>query len=247
MSHVGDIYFNVIDALGGSREKKSVSVQLKNIMEEYDFRTVAYFGASFPNMMEDEPYLAVTYSNDWVDHYKREKYEYIDPVLAMGFSSLLPIEWRNLPITSARHRKFFGEAGEHGLGRQGLTIPVRGHMGERALFTVTSDATDAEWDSRCRWLMRDFQSIAHHFHQMILRVEAFEAPEVDLAPREIECLRWAAHGKTAAEIGIILSISERTAEHYINMAKHKLDATNITQAVTKARNLSIYYRSHKTR
>lgn len=247
MSLLDEIYLDIIDKLGLCESKADVPNHLKRIVEKYDFKTVAYFASNFPNFREDEPYLAVTYSREWVNHYKKEKYEHIDPVLSMGFSSLLPIDWRQLPISSNRHRKFFGEAAEHGLGHQGLTIPVRGRLGERALFTVTSDVLDAEWNSRCRWLMRDFQSIANHFHQMILRVEAVEAPEIDLAPREIECLRWAAKGKTVAEIGIILSISERTAEHYISSAKQKLNATNITQAVTKAKNLSIYYRCHKTR
>ena len=55
-----------------------------------------------------------------------------------------------------------------------------------------------------------------------------------LSPREKECLTWAASGKTAAEIGIILDISANTATHYLTTAGQKLNATNRVHAVAEA-------------
>jgi len=55
-----------------------------------------------------------------------------------------------------------------------------------------------------------------------------------LSRRELQCLTWASEGKTAAETAIILGISDRTTRFYIESARNKLDAVNITQAVTKA-------------
>lgn len=63
-------------------------------------------------------------------------------------------------------------------------------------------------------------------------------PSVEAHPRltrrETECLTWASHGKTAAEIGSILGISDRTVEGYITSACDKLGARTRQAAITKA-------------
>ncbi len=55
-----------------------------------------------------------------------------------------------------------------------------------------------------------------------------------LAKRERECLYWCSRGKTNWEIGQILSISERTAEHHIASAARKLGSTSRVHAVAQA-------------
>lgn len=55
-----------------------------------------------------------------------------------------------------------------------------------------------------------------------------------LTNRECDCLYWTAAGKTSGEIGIILSISQHTVNHYLTGAIQKLNAINRTQAVVKA-------------
>lgn len=59
-----------------------------------------------------------------------------------------------------------------------------------------------------------------------------------LSPREIECLRWAAAGKTDAEIGELLKISARTARFHFENAKKKLGVSTRVQAVTEAMRLN---------
>ena len=55
-----------------------------------------------------------------------------------------------------------------------------------------------------------------------------------LSPREVECLSWAAAGKTDAEIGRILTISPRTTRFHIENAKKKLGVATRVQAVAEA-------------
>jgi LuxR family transcriptional regulator, quorum-sensing system regulator BjaR1 len=55
-----------------------------------------------------------------------------------------------------------------------------------------------------------------------------------LSPREVECLSWAAAGKTDGEIGRILSISPRTTRFHIENAKKKLGVATRVQAVAEA-------------
>jgi DNA-binding CsgD family transcriptional regulator len=60
-----------------------------------------------------------------------------------------------------------------------------------------------------------------------------KTPRSPLTPRESECLRWVADGKTDVEVGKILAISPRTVRFHINNAKIKLGVATRIQAVAK--------------
>lgn len=55
-----------------------------------------------------------------------------------------------------------------------------------------------------------------------------------LSAREHDCLTWAAKGKTYAEIGAILGISFASVKNYLDAARYKLHAANVTHAVAIA-------------
>lgn len=58
-----------------------------------------------------------------------------------------------------------------------------------------------------------------------------------LSKREVECLRWAALGKTDVEIAMILARSCATVRFHIHNAATKLEAVNRSQTVFKATQL----------
>ena len=58
-----------------------------------------------------------------------------------------------------------------------------------------------------------------------------------LSKREVECLSWAAIGKTDMEISMIMSRSRATVRFHIHNASVKLDAVNRSQTVYKAAQL----------
>jgi DNA-binding CsgD family transcriptional regulator len=62
-------------------------------------------------------------------------------------------------------------------------------------------------------------------------------PGSRLSKREVECLRWAAIGKTDLEISMIMSRSRATVRFHIHNASMKLNAVNRSQTVFKAAQL----------
>ena len=52
-----------------------------------------------------------------------------------------------------------------------------------------------------------------------------------LSPRELDCLYWAAQGKTATETAELLSIGVETVRKYLKTSIVKLEAANTTHAV----------------
>lgn len=80
-------------------------------------------------------------------------------------------------------------------------------------------------------------------HAFIRRIDAIAAAsrhpndacrKTVLSEREIECLTWAAYGKTVLEIGIIIKRSHETARFHLRNAMQKLKARNRTHAVAIA-------------
>lgn len=60
---------------------------------------------------------------------------------------------------------------------------------------------------------------------------------VGLTKREVECLRWAAVGKTDHEIGIIMSRTRATVRFHLHKAAMKLESVNRSQTIFKAAQL----------
>ena len=227
----GEAVFGLIDDVGRLTEAADIDAFLRRIVDVYGLRNVAYCGRNIAAATPFKPYLAVTYPAAWVEHYLAQNYFTSDPVLASGYASVLPLDWRGLDRKPPRVRRLFGEASEFGIGRQGLTFPVRGRSGDSALFTVTGDQPDRDWDALLRSVARDLQILAVHVHQSVLRANGNLSRHIALSPREIQCLQWVAVGKTVSETATILALSTRTVRFYLDIARHKMGTTNITHAV----------------
>jgi len=68
----------------------------------------------------------------------------------------------------------------------------------------------------------------------VMRSRRLIPSDCDLTKREVECLRWAAIGKTDREIGMIIDLSHATIRYHLNRASEKLNAVNRAQAIFKA-------------
>ncbi|MBL0162247.1 MAG: helix-turn-helix transcriptional regulator [Xanthomonadales bacterium] len=60
-----------------------------------------------------------------------------------------------------------------------------------------------------------------------------------MTARELDCLRWAAEGKTSWAIGQQLGISERTAIFHLSNSARKLGVIGRRQAIARAMSLNL--------
>ncbi len=80
--------------------------------------------------------------------------------------------------------------------------------------------------------------------ELMARLEDFNSAEpdvtsensgsIELSAREIDCLHWAARGKSNSEIGAVIDISENTVRFHLKNAFVKLDVNTRTKAVISA-------------
>lgn len=225
----------VISEVDQLKVAAGIPAVLAKLLDMYGLTSVAYLGVGLSERPRHEPYLVVTYSPEWVKHYKAQRFVEVDPAIQVGLRRILPVDWDAFDRKNEKVRRLFGEASEFGLGRRGISLPVHGRNGDRALLSITSDAGQRDWERLRLEYMRDLQLLALHMHQAILRLEGRTRSEPPtLSPRERECLQWTAEGKTSWECALILDISERTVRFYLESARHKLGAANTAHAIAKA-------------
>ncbi len=179
---------------------------------------------------------ALSYSSEWITHYFESQYEVIDPVLQGAAGAFAPIDWADLDWAPAQCRKFLQDAGEFGVGNQGLTVPIRGPNGQFALFTVNKACTPSTWAKLMASYRTDFTLIAHYTHQQALKLSAppQTTPIRSLSAREMDAIRLIADGLSRGRAADQLGISENTFRVYIDSARHKLGALNIPHAIALA-------------
>jgi DNA-binding CsgD family transcriptional regulator len=185
---------------------------------------------------DGEQYGFGTYDPVWVQRYVDREYLRVDPVVLGCFARFHPVDWRRLDWTSKQARAFQSDALAHGVGNQGYSIPIRGPAGQFALFTVSHNCPDPEWDAFTRRHQRELILVAHYFNQRALELAKERVPEParGLSPREADALTYLAMGYARGQVADILAISEHTLRAYIESAKYKLAALNTTHAVARA-------------
>lgn len=187
---------------------------------------------------DGEPQHITTYPSTWTSHYLQNHYQRLDPVIKQVLGSTEPFEW-GLGIgpagMSEPQRRLLDEASEFGL-QNGFTVPIHDARGPISAVTFATSTHHAiAFRRRVDEHRRVLQLMAMYFHAHVRRkiASAKTIDGVHLSPREIECLEWAARGKTAWEIGRILGISRHTAASYLDNAKEKLGVRTVVQAVIR--------------
>jgi DNA-binding CsgD family transcriptional regulator len=186
----------------------------------------------------DIPFVKTTYPGPWVSRYLLQGYAKVDPILREGMMRMLPFDWHEVEITAAAHT-FLADAQDHGIGANGFSIPVLDKT-RRALLSVNSRTTDAEWTAKVDRYRNDWRELAFLIHhKAIFELYGEHDPVPQLSAREIECLHWTALGKDSIDIAVMLKLSEHTTRAYIKSARHKLGGGSITYTIARAMQLRL--------
>lgn len=122
-----------------------------------------------------------------------------------------------------------------------IVVPVHLPFGQIGAVSFNPlDKTRTELDEEFETLSDAFGLYARTFIATYVQVMGSTQalpPESRLSKREVECLRWAAIGKTDLEISMIMSRSRATVRFHIHNAATKLNAVNRSQTVFKAAQL----------
>jgi DNA-binding CsgD family transcriptional regulator len=193
-----------------------------------------YLGTS--NRLPDRMTWLSTYDQRYMDIYLKQMSPLGDPAFDLCFARLLPVDWNEVRSEHEVVKPMHEIAESYGVGRLGVSFPIRDPGGGDAMFSVNFECEDRHWSKVRRDLVSGLHIFAHYFHLRMRDIISARpvTAEFDLSPREREVLKWASDGKTAWETAQLLGVSERAIRLYTENAMNKLRAKTKTQAVAIA-------------
>lgn len=171
---------------------------------------------------------------EWLQIYVSSGYLRHDPVVSMMRRKPQTFRWKDAYESGHMEgdsREMIGRAHEFGLS-DGIAFPMYTLDGTRILVSLGGPALHISNEN-----LQQLSLLSNYALGRALQLnfnQALDCHKCNLTSREIECLRWAALGKSEWEISRILGISEHTSEKHLLNAKLKLGAANRTQAVVEA-------------
>ncbi len=182
------------------------------------------------------------YSPIWLNRYDDEKMGYIDPTVAHTMTKSTPLIWSSEVFREGRQTEMYEEARSHGI-RSGVTFPIHGVYGELGILNCVSDTALATNSYRhFESTLPELSCLRDFIFESSIKFMKGILPQrngANITNRELECLKWAAAGKSSWEMGQILNCSEATVNFHFCNIRRKLDSQSRQHAVVKAIRLGL--------
>lgn len=232
MDFISDQTVTFIEAV----QRASTKDELRSVLED----TLVKLGIRYFTLYEftgsTEEGVLGNYPAEWGGRYAEKRYEYLDPVALKLFRERKGFRWDDKLFQSEGMLKggsghVFHEGSDFGL-KEGYAYLISDHCGHSALTSFCADRVE-----RNPKMLPAMHLISLYMHGKYKELdvrgeEPTDAP--NLTPRERECLRWAALGKTSWEISKILNVKETTIQTHIENAKRKFNVPSKMQAVVRS-------------
>jgi len=179
--------------------------------------------------------MMTNYPSSWVDEVISGRLYRNDPVHAASIRSPTGLCWERIRemIAPTQAQLSVLERGRaHGLNA-GYTVPFR-IPGERGAFFSVARRKDRPFTYAEATSAQLIGGIVFQRGREMTEGRAVKAHRAPLSPRQIDCLRLIAAGKTEWEIGIILGLSPSTVHEYVEGARRRYGVKTRSQLVLAA-------------
>ncbi|MFC4624039.1 LuxR C-terminal-related transcriptional regulator [Daeguia caeni] len=233
----------------GSAFQNDTLALLTHIRDEINCRHIihTYHGRinETPKPNSSDLTVILTVPSAWIARYSAKNYFSIDPVFqensplncSDGTSVVCDIMEGHGPDSAAA--ELYSDAEKHGLGNLFVGASACNSKGVIGHTVFTFDIGDQDRKEFIAKMRPRLLSYSGTIQNAICGAHDVRSIVSLLTPREIDCLSWAANGKTDAEIAEILNIARWTVVTYLQNAKIKLNCSNRTSAVATALSLGI--------
>lgn len=194
-----------------------------------------------PAMRLEDAYIRSTYTPAWRQTYDKQGLAHIDPTVEHSMARAAPLIWSQGMFATTAQQALYEEARSHGL-RAGVTIPIHGPNQEAGMMCFVNDAEPSDTFQRhvnaalpTLVLLRDLVIDTSQRH---LNTHA-KTLLPKLTPRERECLKWTARGKSTWEISHILNCSEAVVNFHMKNIRTKFGVNSRRAAAVIAAQLGL--------
>lgn len=171
----------------------------------------------------------------WEHHYQERGYAQHDAVLHDMLTRGEPLFWSDLAARSQVEGPgalILNEARAFGLN-EGFATPIFNLDGSITTVLMMGehvDTSDPDVRGAAHLLSMYYGSIG----RKLKRSRTLRADRPRLTPRQMECLKWARHGKSSRDIGDILGLSPYTVDEHLAGACDRLGVRSRLQAIAEA-------------
>lgn len=214
--------------------------ELSEIGKQHDFEYTIFALSMRSTIPFENAYYRSNHSTVWRKIYEQKRYVRVDPIVRYCQSMLTPLVWGAERFVEPQEQILYEQACGFGL-RWGVAFPIHGPKHEVGMLCF---ATSRKSDEARRDVVRHLPELG------LIRDIAYEtglryaqqgtsAVMPKLTPREMECLKWLALGKTTWDIAHILFVSEATVNYHVHNIKRKMDAHSRSAAMMTAIKLGL--------
>jgi LuxR family quorum-sensing transcriptional regulator LasR len=188
-----------------------------------------------------DAYLRSNFDACWRETYEAQAFARIDPTVLHCLQHASPLVWSASVFADESQQRMYEQARTHGL-YSGVSLPIHGPRQEVGILSlVCGEQSRRELDKQVR----------RHLPMLtLLRDAAFDAgqrfltPHTEtlvpkLTPREHECLKWTAQGKSTWEIARIFGCSEATVNFHMANIRNKFGVSSRSAAAVKATRMGL--------
>ena len=226
---------DVIDDISKIQRMASVGEVLSTFSDIVANFGVDYFiitGLPMPGGRLSPLVLLNYWPDGWWERYMGQNYIHSDPVAQNCYQTSMPFAWTEAPPLKRNESlgfRILNEASEHGM-QSGMSVPIHTEDGLQACVSVAGSKLRTDDRSRT-----SIHALALYTHGHLRNITGDKIKRSgQLTPREREVATWVAVGKTYADVGEILGITERTVTAHIQSAAQKLNAVNRTSMIVEA-------------
>lgn len=233
----------VFDTLNAAPEPKTFQELIDLFGPTVQTAGFTYFAVVEASPIPKNRSLTVLYGRSdtaWSDVYVREGLAGVDPRMRHMLRSVEPAFLSELiPCCHADDdQQFLSRFRSYG-HVDCFVWPVHLPEGRVRAVLMLTDLHELHTDAKIA-----ASALAGGFHvagvKLLRRLRAANGHEVELRPRQLECLYWARQGKSSAVIGFILGLSARTVDEHIAHACEALGVRTRIQAVARAVILGLF-------
>jgi LuxR family quorum-sensing transcriptional regulator LasR len=214
---------------------------IAGLAETWGFDRILIAMLPRPTMRLEDAYIRSTYAPAWRQTYDKQGMVHIDPTVEHCMARAAPLIWSPGIFTTSAQQAMYEEARSYGL-RSGVTVPIHGPNQEAGMMCFVNDS--GSLDDFLRHvnvalpnlvLLRDLviETSQRHLdtHAKTLLPK--------LTPRERECLKWTARGKSTWEISHILNCSEAVVNFHMKNIRTKFGVNSRRAAAVIAAQLGL--------
>lgn len=180
-------------------------------------------------------HVTSAYREDYQLVYQEKGFIVRDPTVWHCQATAAPLVWHEGMYTTPESQEVMEVSRSFGLG-YGVSVSVHENADVASMLSLARDRPldGPEDQRRTLEVAAVLANCLHVASKRVLIPRIEESMRPKLTPRELECLKWLAEGKSNAVIGQILHISEAAVVFHVNNLFRKMNVSTRLQAAVAA-------------